>query len=95
MLLALVLLVAPGAIVAGCSGLGWPAAVAAGRALTYGTVATAIVPSDALGVPWSARTAALAVSLFVGAAAGLRALTRRRAEPDDEQPRRPVGLPCW
>ena len=44
-------------------------------------MATAIVPSAALGVPWHAWTASRAVALFVGAAAGLRAPTRRRAEP--------------
>ena len=80
------LLVVPGAIIARCSGLGWPAAVAVGPALTYGAVAMAIVPFGALGVPWSASTALPVLAVVIGAAVGLRALLRPRAEPEDDLP---------
>ena len=58
-LLAVVLLVVPGAIVARAARLTWPTAVAVGPALTYGVVALAIVPFGAIGIPWNAWTALL------------------------------------
>ena len=90
-LLALALLVVPGAIIARCSGIGWPAAVAVGPALTYGAVAMAIVPFGALGVPWNAWTALLVLAVIAGAATGLRALLRRRGDPDDGLPSTACG----
>lgn len=56
-LLALFLLIAPGAIVARISQLSWPIAVAVGPALTYGVVALAIIPFGAIGIPWNGWTA--------------------------------------
>jgi len=79
-----VLLVVPGAIIARCGGLGWPAAVAVGPPLTYGAVAMAIVPFGALGVPWKVWSALLVPTAVIGAAAGLRAMLRRRGRPDDD-----------
>ncbi len=94
-LLALLLLVGPGAIIARCGGLHWPAAVAVGPALTYGAVAMAIVPFGALGLPWNAASALLAVVVVAVAVTSLRMLLRRfRApEPDDSAvPPRGAGL---
>src|SRR6476660_6265112 len=71
-LLALLLLVFPGAVVARVSRLTWPTAVAVGPALTYGIVALAIVPFGALGVPWNAWTALFALAVVSGIAWCLR-----------------------
>ena len=60
-LIALLLLVVPGAIVARSGAADLAAAVAVGPALTYGVVALAIVPFGALGIPWNAWTALLAL----------------------------------
>ncbi|MEW5810614.1 MAG: DUF6541 family protein [Actinomycetota bacterium] len=92
-LLALSLLVVPGAIIARCGGLHWPAAVAVGPALTYGAVAIAIVPFGAFGVPWNAGTALLTLAVVTGVVAGLRLPARRfRGAPQDpERPRPPRG----
>ena len=65
MLVALLLLVVPGAIVARTARLTWPTAVAVGPALTYGVVALAIIPMGALGIPWNAWTALLALVIVV------------------------------
>ncbi len=65
MLIALLLLVVPGAIVARAAQLTWPVAVAVGPALTYGVVALAILPMGAVGIPWNAWTALLALVLVV------------------------------
>ncbi|MGD1240156.1 DUF6541 family protein [Mycobacterium seoulense] len=56
-LIALFLLIAPGAIIARVSQLSWPIAVAVGPALTYGTIALAIIPFGAVGIPWNGWTA--------------------------------------
>ncbi len=71
-LIALLLLVLPGAVVARAARLTWPLAVAVGPALTYGVVALAIVPLGALGIPWNGWSALCALAIAVGAAAGLR-----------------------
>ncbi|MGE0214131.1 DUF6541 family protein [Mycolicibacterium sp.] len=90
-LLALLLLVAPGVIIARCGGLGWSAAAAIAPALTYGTVAMAIVPFGALGVPWNGWTALLSFTVIATAALGLRALFERRRDRRDERPPMPRG----
>ena len=72
MLIALLLLVIPGAIVARIGRLTWPTAVAVGPALTYGIVALAIVPFGALGVPWNAWTALFALAVVSATAWCLR-----------------------
>ncbi|OBB65143.1 DUF6541 family protein [Mycobacterium sp. 852014-50255_SCH5639931] len=56
-LIALFLLIAPGAIIARISQLSWPVAVAVGPALTYGAIALAIIPFGAVGIPWNGWTA--------------------------------------
>jgi D-galactosaminyltransferase len=76
-LIALFLLVLPGAIVARVGWLTWPTAVAVGPALTYGVVALSIVPFGALGVPWNAWTALFALAVVTGTALGLRVALRR------------------
>ena len=79
MLIALFLLVLPGAIVARVGRLTWPTAVAVGPALTYGVVALSIVPFGALGIPWNAWTALFALAVVTTIALGLRiALARVR-----------------
>jgi hypothetical protein len=78
-LIALFLLVLPGAIVARVGRLTWPTAVAVGPALTYGVVALSIVPFGALGIPWNAWTALFALAVVTTIALGLRiALARVR-----------------
>jgi len=83
-LIALLLLVIPGAIVARVGRLTWSAAVAVGPALTYGIVALAIVPFGALGVPWNALTALFALAIIAGIALGLRIALARVRDVDAE-----------
>lgn len=80
-LIALLLLVCPGATLARTAGLTWPVAVAVGPALTYGVVALAIVPFGALGIPWNGWTALGTLATVIGIAAALRRAMRRFAEP--------------
>jgi hypothetical protein len=80
--MALLLLVAPGAIVAKAGGLRLPVAMAVAPALTYGVVGLAIVPFGAIGVPWNWLSAAFAVLVSSGLVAGLRrVLARYRDRP--------------
>ena len=83
-LIALLLLVIPGAIVARVFRLTWPTAIAVGPALTYGMVALAIVSFGALGVPWNAWTALFALSAVTAIAVGLRIALGRVREVDAE-----------
>ena len=76
-LLAVLLLLVPGVIVARIARLTWPVAVAVGPALTYGVVGVAIVPFGALGIPWNALTALFALVVIAALAAGLRAVLVR------------------
>jgi hypothetical protein len=78
------LLVIPGAIIARTAQLTWPTAVAVGPTLTYGTVALAILPMGAVGIPWNLWTALLALLIVVGVVAGLQAVLKRRREPTPE-----------
>ena len=80
--MALLLLVIPGAIVARTAQLTWPTAIAVGPALTYGVVALAILPMGAVGVPWNAGTAMLALLIVVTIVTGGQlALSRFRDRP--------------
>lgn len=81
-LAAVVLMTAPGAVVARAGGLRWPLAAAVGPALTYGTVALATLPFGAVGIRWNALTALLVWAAVTGLAFGLRMLLggRRTAE---------------
>jgi D-galactosaminyltransferase len=62
MLIALFLLIVPGAIVGRITQLTWPIAIAVGPALTYGVVALAIIPFGAVGIPWNGWTALAALA---------------------------------
>jgi hypothetical protein len=79
-LVALLLLVTPGAIIARTAQLTWPIAVAVGPALTYGTVALAILPLGAIGIPWNLWTALVVLLVVVAVVAGLQAIKRHRHE---------------
>ena len=81
------LLVVPGAIVAQAARLTWPVAVAVGPALTYGVVAMAILPMGALGVPWNAWTALLALLIVIGRGHGFAGGASAARRPDDERRR--------
>jgi D-galactosaminyltransferase len=61
-LIALFLLIIPGAIVGRITQLTWPIAIAVGPALTYGVVALAIIPFGAIGIPWNGWTALAALA---------------------------------
>jgi hypothetical protein len=63
-LIALFVLIAPGAIVGRIAQLTWPVAIAVGPALTYGVVALAIIPLGALGIPWNGWTALTALAVL-------------------------------
>ncbi|MDD7812433.1 hypothetical protein PP713_07640 [Mycobacterium sp. CSUR Q5927] len=91
MVAALLLLVAPGALVAAAARLTWPLAVTVGPALTYGLVGLAIVPFGAWGIPWNAGTA-LATLVVVGALVGL--LARGVRGLLDRRPGLHVGAPA-
>ncbi|WP_071286335.1 DUF6541 family protein [Mycolicibacterium llatzerense] len=76
-LVALLIMVIPGAITARAAQLTWPVAIAVGPAVTYGIVALAVIPLGAVGVPWNGWTALLAFVIVVAVVAGLRrALSR-------------------
>jgi D-galactosaminyltransferase len=70
-LAAVLLLVLPGAVLARAARLTWPIAVAVGPALTYGVVGLVIIPYGALGIPWNAWTALLALVVVTAIAASL------------------------
>ena len=79
-IVALLLLVVPGAIVGRTAQLTWPVAVAVGPALTYGVVALAILPMGAIGVPWNGWTALVVLLLVVAVVASLQAVFVRRRD---------------
>jgi D-galactosaminyltransferase len=81
-LLAVALLVVPGAMVARAARLPWPTAVAVGPPLTYGVVALAIVPFGAVGIPWNPWTAFLALAVVTVAAACLPMVLNRYHDAD-------------
>jgi D-galactosaminyltransferase len=83
-LIALFLLIAPGAIVARITQLTWPVAIAVGPALTYGVVALAIIPFGALGIPWNGWTALIALAAVCLVMTSLQPLLARYREGQDE-----------
>lgn len=83
-LIALFLLIVPGAIVARSCQLTWPITVAVGPALTYGVVALAIIPFGAIGIPWNAWTAAVTLVVVAVVAAVLRVLLARYRDLEAE-----------
>jgi hypothetical protein len=93
-LIALFLLIAPGAIVARITQLTWPVAVAVGPALTYGVVALAIIPFGALGIPWNGWTALIALAAVCLLITGLQPLLARYRDTETESPAI-SGWPAW
>jgi hypothetical protein len=83
-LIALFLLILPGAIVARSTQLTWPITLAVGPALTYGVVALTIIPFGALGIPWNAWTALIALVVVAVLAAVLRVLLARYRDAEGE-----------
>ncbi len=83
-LLAVLLLVVPGAIVAWAARLPIPVAAAVGPALTYGVVALAIVPFGAVRIPWNAWTAFFALAVVTAIAAALPNVLSRFRDRDAE-----------
>ena len=83
-LVALFLLIAPGATVARISQLSWPVAVAVGPALTYGIVALAIIPLGATGIPWNGWTALAALAAVCLVVTGLQLLLARYRDAEAE-----------
>lgn len=83
-LIALILLIAPGAIVARIAQLSWPIAIAAGPPLTYGVVALAIVPYGALGIPWNGWTALAALAVVCVIALAFQLLLDRFRDTEAE-----------
>ncbi len=89
-LIAVLLLIAPGAVVAMAGRLRWYVALGVGPALTYGVVGLAIIPFGAIGIAWNAWTALLALFVVAAAVFGLRVLLARYrvADPTADE----VGL---
>ncbi|APE17746.1 hypothetical protein BOH72_23265 [Mycobacterium sp. WY10] len=79
-LIAVLLLILPGAVVALAGRLRWYVALGVGPVLTYGVVGLAIIPFGAIGVRWNVWTALLALAIVTAVVIGLRILlTRYRA----------------
>jgi len=83
-LIALVLLIVPGAIVARVSQLTWPLALAVAPALTYGVVALAIIPLGAVGIPWNGWTALAALAAVCLLMTGLQLPLARYRDAEAE-----------
>ena len=83
-LIALFLLIVPGAIVGRIAQLTWPIAIAAAAALTYGVVALAIIPFGALGIPWNGWTALAALLAVCVLMMGLRLVFARYRDAEAE-----------
>jgi D-galactosaminyltransferase len=90
-LIALFLLIAPGAIVARINQQTWPVAIAVGPALTYGVVALAIIPFGALGIPWNGWTALATLAAVCLAATGLQLVLARYRDAEAET----RGIGAW
>lgn len=78
-LIAVLVLAAPGAVVGRAGGLRWPLALAVGPALTYGAVGLAIVPFGTFGIRWNALSALLTLVAVTAMAAGLHRVLARRS----------------
>src|SRR5947209_8721778 len=83
-LIALFLLIVPGAIVGRITQLTWPVAIAVGPALTYGVVALAIIPFGAVGIPWNGWTALAALAAVCLVMIGAQPLLARYRDPAAE-----------
>jgi D-galactosaminyltransferase len=83
-LIALFLLIAPGAIIGRIAQLTWPIAIAVGAALTYGMVALAIIPFGALGIPWNGWTALVVLAVTCVLMTGLQLVFARYRDTEAE-----------
>ena len=83
-LIALFLLIAPGATIARITQLTWPIAIAVGPALTYGVVALAIIPFGAIGIPWNGWTALATLAVVCVVTIGAQPLLARYRDSDAE-----------
>jgi D-galactosaminyltransferase len=83
-LIALFLLIAPGAIIARIAQLAWPIAIAVGPALTYGVVALAIIPFGAIGIPWNGWTALATLAVVCVVMIGVYPLLARYRDTEAE-----------
>ena len=83
-LIALFLLIAPGAIIARITQLTWPIAIAVGPALTYGVVALAIIPFGAIGIPWNGWTALATLAVVCVVMIGVQPLLARYRDTEAE-----------
>src|SRR6201991_2411382 len=83
-LIALFLLIAPGAIIARITQLTWPIAIAVGPALTYGVVALAIIPFGAVGIPWNGWTALATLAVVCVVMIGVQPLLTRIRDTEAE-----------
>ena len=82
-LIALFLLIAPGAIIARITQLTWPIAIAVGPALTYGVVALAIIPFGAIGIPWNGWTALATLAVVCVVMIGVQPLLARYRDGEE------------
>ncbi|KAA0106165.1 DUF6541 family protein [Mycolicibacterium sp. P1-5] len=81
-LIAVLLLILPGAVVALAGRLRWYVALGVGPVLTYGVVGLAIIPFGAIGIRWNVWTALLALAIVTAAVFGLRILLARYRAAD-------------
>ncbi|MBI3691660.1 MAG: hypothetical protein HY239_13675, partial [Mycolicibacterium aromaticivorans] len=81
-LIAVLLLILPGAVVALAGRLRWYVALGVGPVLTYGVVGLAIIPFGAIGIGWNTWTALLALAIVTAAVFGLRILLARYRAAD-------------
>ena len=93
-LAAVLLLVAPGALVGRVAALPWPISITVGPALTYGIVGLAIIPFGAAGIPWNAATALVALAVVL-IAAGISRVVLGRYRDRDAEARAPSGGQHW
>ena len=84
-LIAVLLLVLPGAAVARAAGLRWLVALAVGPALTYGVVGLFIVPLGALGIPWSGWSAIAVFLAVLDITLGTRLVLTRNRRPSRQR----------
>lgn len=94
-LTAVLLLIAPGAVIGRAAGLRWLLAVAVAPALTYGSVALAIVPFGALGIRWNAWSAAGVLAGIGVVVVAYRVLLERRRPAAQPPPTAPRRGPDW
>ncbi|EHB54834.1 putative transmembrane protein alanine and leucine rich [Mycolicibacterium rhodesiae JS60] len=82
LMIAVLLLILPGAVVALAARLRWFVALGLGPVLTYGVVGLAIIPFGAIGIRWNTWTALLALVIVAAAVFGLRILLARYRSAD-------------